>query len=109
MDFAAVKPAGMPAEKHTLNKYSFWCTDCNDTWVSDPQSQRDYLDYVWLREKTTMITNDMNKVGNIRISPMIDPNELIRCSDLADKILSSYRNILPLPMDEWVRIEEGAR
>lgn len=109
MDFASVKVEGVPAEKHTLNKYSFWCDDCGTTWISDPQSQRDYFDYVWLRDRTEMIANEMGKDGSIRMSPAINGDELMRCAELANKIITSYKSTLPLPMDEWIRIEEGVR
>lgn len=109
MDFARVKPEGIPAEKHTLSKFSFWCHDCDHTWVSDPQSQRDYLDYVWLRDRTTMVAHDMGKDGSYQPSPTIDGEELMRRDELAKKIISSYKHMLDLPPEEWLSIEEDAR
>ena len=109
MDFATAKPEGMPADKHTLNKFSFWCYECNNTWISDPQSQRDYLDYVWLRDRTTMVVRDMGKDGSYHPSSIIDSGELMRCDELAKKIISSYKHMLDLPPEEWLSIEEDAR
>jgi len=109
MNFARVKPEGQPAEKHEYDIYSFFCFDCEHQWESDPQVQKDYLEYLWLRDRTSLVARDMKPNGDYGPAPFIDSSELTRRNELAKKIINSYKHTLDLSPSEWYKIGQDAR
>ena len=109
MNFASAKPEGQPAAKHEYDKYSFFCFDCEQKWESDAQVQKDYLEYLWLRDRTSIPVRDMNPNGNYGPTPFIDSSELTRRKELAKKIFDSYKHTLDISPSEWYKIEQDTR
>ncbi|KKP78412.1 MAG: hypothetical protein UR77_C0003G0019 [Candidatus Nomurabacteria bacterium GW2011_GWC2_35_35] len=109
MNFASLKPEGQPAKKQEYDTYSFFCFDCEHQWESDPQVQKDYLEYLWLRDRTSMIARDMNSDRSYGPAPFIDSSELTRRNELAKKIVNSYKHALDISPSEWYKIEQDSR
>src|SRR3990167_11360564 len=109
MNFASLKKEGQPAEKQGEEKYSFFCFYCEQQWESDPQAQKDYLEYMWLKGRTSTVARDMNPSGDYGPASFIDNSELTRRNELAKKIINSYKHTIDLSPSEWYKIEQDTR
>lgn len=107
-NFAHVKPEGEPAAKYTYNKLFFFCERCENQWESTPDSEKDYLDYVWLRNRTEIPVRNMGADGSHGPPAYINAGELMRRGELAKKISSSYKHLLNLAPSEWHKIHQDA-
>ncbi len=108
-NFASAKPEGQPAVVHKFNKYFFHCWDCESNWESIPEAEKDYLDYVWLRDRTTLVARSMGSDGSYGPAQFIEASELMRRTELAKKIHGSYRHLLDLDPGEWHEIDQDAQ
>ncbi len=107
LNFAKIKPEGWPAAKYTYDKYSFLCLDCNQVWESEPESQKDYYDYMCFRDRTTLVAHKMEKNKKI-IAQHINLDDMEQRARLSKKIVNSYKHLLDLPPEEWYAIERDA-
>ena len=105
-NFARVKREGEPAYKHTYDIRFFYCEDCENKWETTPESQRDYYDYVALRDRTMFFANGMGNDGSYGPTNNIDSVDLMRKTELARKIVASYRHLLDLDPAEWYELEQ---
>ena len=103
-NFARTKPEGAPAAKHTYDIRFFYCEQCTSQWETTAESQRDYYDYVALRERTKIILRDVPKSGIIDPAQHLEFDDLVRRTELAKKISTSYRHLLDLDPGEWHKI-----
>ena len=108
-NFARTKPEGERSAVHTHNKYFFYCEQCENKWESTPDEEKDYLDYVWLRDRTTLVVRDVAKDGSYGPAQHIDSGELSRRIELAKKIVATYKHLLDLDPGEWHEIEQDSR
>ena len=108
-NFARTKHEGEPSAKHAFNKYFFYCEQCENKWESTPDEERDYFEYVRLRERTILVVRDVGKNGSYGPAQHIDSGELSHRIELAKKIVASYRHLLDLDPGEWYEIERDSR
>jgi len=108
MNFAHVKREGEPSAKFLYNKYSFYCHDCMNQWESIPEAEKDYFEYVDLRNRTNIIVRDMGKDGSFGPAQQIDFGELSRRKELARKIMDSYQHMLNIDPGEWYELAQDA-
>jgi hypothetical protein len=108
-NFARVKPEGAPSAKHTYDIRFFYCEQCESKWETTSESQRDYYDYLALRDRTTTMAHDMGKDGSYGPPQYLDGGDLILRAELAKKIASSYKHLLDLNPVEWHEIEEDSQ
>ena len=108
MNFARIKLEGSPATKGNDERYSFFCLDCESAWESDPQVKKDYYEYLWLKDRTTLIVRDFGENGSYGPSQDIDINEMMRMEQLAKKISTSYTHLLDINPAEWHDIHLNA-
>ena len=107
-NFARTKREGEPSAVHTYNKKFFYCEQCESKWESTPEAEKDYLDYLWLKGRTTMLAHEMPRDGSYGPPAHIDGAELMRREELAKKLVESYRHLLDLAPDEWYEIEQDS-
>lgn len=107
-NFARVKCEGEPAAKYIYNKFFFYCEDCEEKWESTPEAERDYFDYVALRDRTTPIVRTIRRGESYGPAQYIDPAELSRRIELAKKLILSYKHLLDLGAGEWYEIEQDS-
>ena len=107
-NFASRKLEGEPSAVHEYNKNFFYCEKCENKWESTPEAERDYLDYVWLRDRTTLVARSMSEDGSYGPAQYIDSGELSRRIELGKKIISSYKHLLDLDPGEWHEIGQDS-
>lgn len=108
-NFARTKPEGARSAVHTHNKYFFYCEQCENKWKSTSDEERDYFEYVRLRDHTTLVVRDVGKDGSYGPAQHIDSDELSRRTELAKKIDTSYKHLLDLDPGEWHEIESDSK
>jgi len=108
LNFARVKLEGQPAFKHHYNKYSFYCSDCNNQWESVPEAEKDYHEYLDLCSKNTILSQDLKEDGGYGQTRQINYDELEKEKVLAKKIVSSYKHVLNINPSEWHNLEQSA-
>jgi hypothetical protein len=106
-NFASVKLEGQPSAKYTYDKKLFHCRDCEKNWESTPEVEKDYNEYIRLSNLTTISVQDFKDDGSYEQPQYIDDDETLR-TELAKKIVSSYKHILNLNPEEWLKIEKDA-
>ena len=106
LNCASRKREGESTVKHTYNKKEFHCRNCDDVWMSIPEAEKDYYEYVDLCNQTTVAVRDVKKDSSYGPPTRIVPEELLRRIELAKIIVGSYEHVLDLDPGEWCDLEE---
>lgn len=104
LDFAQVKPEGMPAAKYDGPNHDFYCWDCESQWQSGPKDWEPYFEYKNLVHKNRLIAHDMPSDGSYQVQYLGEPAEFDRIKELAKILVSSYQHLIVIDPSEWHEI-----
>jgi hypothetical protein len=107
LNFAHLKKEGEPADKNPVMDKQFYCEICHHGWCFDPESEKLYLEYIQLKNETTLVVQDMKRGGKYH-PQYIDMDKLTKRKDIARRIVSSYQHVLDINPGEWYELHQDA-